>query len=323
MISKIQSGPIINKPIIDSNDRNISQLQHTFSIKRTRKALPLEIIEKLKTALPLMKKVTLEAGKMATEYRKNGDIKYELKSDGSKVTKEERAIQRFILNQLLNKFSNFGIYAEEMLDGALTLKFNENINSPYKWVIDPIDGTSNFVRKDRDCFGPAIGLVYENEFVAVVFYAPEYKIDGEQGVFIEASELEDSVYLNGKKVFMDPSKEDFKNREILLDNYPALEPIALNTRNFIQSYLIKSSSLSLSLVSSGKEDKPVLLESKGSKIWDAVGFYLVEKAGGVVWNKNGNFIFPLTNKSFNPKTSTIEEHFFAGYPNAIRELLGR
>ncbi len=299
--------------------------QPSFSIKRIREPLSNDILSKLRSAVPVMIDTALEAGMMAKKYREAGDIPYEIKQDGSKVTKAEKEIQRVILEKLTSRFSDFGFIAEEILEGQAALKFNENINSPYKWVIDPIDGSSNFIKKDKNFFGTAIALMYENDFIATVFYAPEYEIDGKQGIFIVASELEDSVYLNGKKVFIDLTKEDLKNREVLLDNYPPLnhKEIKLNTKNFKENYSIKSSSLCLTLISSGKEDTPVALESKTSKLWDGVGLYLIEKAGGVVWDIDGRFILPLNNNNFNSKTSTIEAHIFAGHPNAIKELLSK
>lgn len=97
--------------------------------------------------------------------------------------------QELILRMLLEKYSNFGVYSEE--DSAeianLEQKFSHRktlIEGKYTFVIDPIDGTTNFLNtnslnigkkgdpKNKDKFGVQITLMFGNQVVGGVVHLP-------------------------------------------------------------------------------------------------------------------------------------------------------
>lgn len=91
-------------------------------------------------------------------------LQTEQKSSASDLrTKADTESEQAILDILTKKFPNFNIYAEET--GAI------NRQSEYTLVIDPLDGTSNFVLGIPD-FAISIGLVKGVEAVAGVIYNP-------------------------------------------------------------------------------------------------------------------------------------------------------
>jgi histidinol-phosphatase len=85
----------------------------------------------------LAKLVAQEAGALALDYLRTG-VTAESKADESPVTAADRACEKLIVDQILKEFPDDGILGEE---GA-----SREGRSGRKWIIDPIDGTRDFVR---------------------------------------------------------------------------------------------------------------------------------------------------------------------------------
>jgi myo-inositol-1(or 4)-monophosphatase len=75
----------------------------------------------------------------------------EIKADGSLVTQCDRWSDGFIKSALLENFPNHAVLSEE--------DFHMFTNTPWTWVIDPIDGTTNFAR-GMPLWGISMGLLY-------------------------------------------------------------------------------------------------------------------------------------------------------------------
>ena len=74
-------------------------------------------------------------------------IKINFKSDKSPVTIIDMAIERKLRSMINKRFPDHGIFGEEYK--------NKTNNSPFLWVIDPIDGTKNFINGNSN-FGTLI-----------------------------------------------------------------------------------------------------------------------------------------------------------------------
>jgi 3'(2'), 5'-bisphosphate nucleotidase len=81
------------------------------------------------------------------------------------VTAADREANELIVSGLRQEFSDDGILAEESLDSDRRLE-KERV-----WLIDPMDGTKNFIAHDGD-FAVQIGLAENGEAVAGVVYQP-------------------------------------------------------------------------------------------------------------------------------------------------------
>jgi histidinol phosphatase-like enzyme (inositol monophosphatase family) len=93
-----------------------------------------------KRELALARRLSAEAGALALEYRERG-VTAEDKSDDSPVTAADRAAEKLIVEALTAEFPDDGILGEE---GA-----SRESKSGRKWIIDPIDGTRDYVRGSR------------------------------------------------------------------------------------------------------------------------------------------------------------------------------
>jgi myo-inositol-1(or 4)-monophosphatase len=86
-----------------------------------------------------------------------------LKGRVNLVTDADLASERFIVKTISNAFPDHAILAEE---GAGELK-----DSDYKWIIDPLDGTTNFAH-DFPFYCVSIGIEYQGEMIVGVVYDP-------------------------------------------------------------------------------------------------------------------------------------------------------
>lgn len=81
------------------------------------------------------------------------------------VTAADREANELIVRRLAQEFPGDGILAEESVDT------DERLNKERVWLIDPMDGTKNFVQRDGD-FAVQIGLAVGGEVVLGVVYQP-------------------------------------------------------------------------------------------------------------------------------------------------------
>ncbi|WP_309500837.1 MULTISPECIES: inositol monophosphatase family protein [unclassified Neorhizobium] len=101
----------------------------------------------------IVEKIARKAGGLALEYFESLDrLPVERKGHLDLVTEADRAVEEFLLANLKAAFPEDGIYGEEGGEIPGT--------SGRIWVIDPIDGTFNFVRGGEN-WAISIGL-YEN-----------------------------------------------------------------------------------------------------------------------------------------------------------------
>lgn len=101
------------------------------------------------------------------------------------VTAADREANELIVGRLQSEFPDDGILAEESVDNDQRLERNR------VWLIDPMDGTKNFINRDGD-FAVQIGLAVGGESVLGVVYQPVrdvlYRAARNGGAWIEAGE---------------------------------------------------------------------------------------------------------------------------------------
>ena len=114
----------------------------------------------LKLMIEACQKAKVEIMKI---YRQEFDV--EIKEDDSPVTLADKIADRLIREILSKEFPDYAFLTEESEDNL------ERRNNDYLFVIDPVDGTKDFVKKD-DMFTTNVALVYKEEVVAVVVYIP-------------------------------------------------------------------------------------------------------------------------------------------------------
>ena len=105
--------------------------------------------------------IMLEAGRMMAAYH---DPKvYEKGRHADFVTEADLAVQSFLINRLSAAFPRARFFAEEKRDNELTDEMT--------FIIDPIDGTTNFFRH-RACSAISVGVTEDREIVFGAIYDP-------------------------------------------------------------------------------------------------------------------------------------------------------
>ncbi|UOE94866.1 inositol monophosphatase family protein [Alkalihalobacillus sp. LMS39] len=227
-----------------------------------------------KQRLELLKTWLVEAGERQIE-RMNEGLQVEQKSAANDlVTEMDLWTDEFLQAKIKESFPDDSIYSEEI--GQLQGQ------SGYEWVIDPIDGTTNYAH-GFSMFCISVAINYEGETVIGVVLAPQlqqcYEAVRGQGAF-----------LNGKKLSV--SSIDSMPKAIVATGFPydkATHP-ENNVKQF-NAVILKvgdirrtgSAALDLCHVAGGHFD--AYWEYKINR-WDfEAGLLIVEEAGGKVAKK--------------------------------------
>jgi len=107
-----------------------------------------------------------EAGQQLLDWR--GRANAGIKADGSLVTEADEAVDRFLFQEIRARYPDHGILSEE----ADTVYAGQ----PYTWVIDPLDGTTNFTL--GVCYwGCSIAIVHHGMPVIGVLVVPNLEAE--------------------------------------------------------------------------------------------------------------------------------------------------
>lgn len=224
--------------------------------------------------------VALEAAKNAEEVITayyTGDIEVELKEDETPVTIADRGAEKVIRETIKQAFPDHGFLGEEF--GI------EEGNSPYVWIIDPIDATKNYIRK-IPIFGTQIALMKDEELILGVSNAPLLN----ECLYAEAG---NGAFLNGKPIQVSDVAHPkdamvchgglrwFIEKETFPGAYNLIKDAA-RTRGFGDFYMYH-------LAASARAD--AVIEAAIS-VWDiAAATVIVREAGGKVTDIQGQ---PIT-----------------------------
>jgi histidinol-phosphatase len=136
----------------------------------------------LDAALAAATEAAREAGRIALRYYENG-FDVVIKADQTPVTQADREAEQAIEQVLARAFPAYGVLGEE---------FGSRGGQDVRWIIDPIDGTKNFVRH-IPFWATLIALEDHGEVVAGVIHNPA---TGE----IYTARRGGGAFLNGKPV---------------------------------------------------------------------------------------------------------------------------
>tara|TARA_Y100000590_G_scaffold81179_1_gene90215 strand:- start:758 stop:1525 length:768 start_codon:yes stop_codon:yes gene_type:complete len=219
----------------------------------------------------------LNAGKISLELRKKG-LTTEMKSDNTPVTNGDLEVNKIISKKISELTPDIQIVSEET-------SFNKNDNLKNFWLIDPIDGTRDYINNLEE-FTINAGLILERKPVAGLIFAP-----AKNRMFYSYGENLAFELIDGKPVKLNCSK-DFNKNEIKFVSYsniikPEIEKIhkKLNVKKIVKM----KSSLKFCVIAAGEYDgyvaEPRALE------WDiAAGHAILKHAGGSIVDFNGNEI---------------------------------
>jgi len=230
--------------------------------------------------LNIMIKASEKASKiLIRDFGEVEKLQVSLKGPNNFVTNADRKAEETIIKELEKSKKNFSILTEES-------GFIENKDKDNFWIIDPIDGTTNFLNGIPH-FCTSIALLVDNEIIAGVTYDP---IKDE----IFYAEKNGGSYLNNKSIRV--SKKNKITDCIYGVNFRKDLPDNLLVRN------TGSAALDLAYVSSGRFDCCL---QKNVNLWDiAAGIVLIKEAGGIVDNVELKKFNKISIKASNERISS-------------------
>lgn len=199
--------------------------------------------------------------------------------------KGDRLLNDYLVHELKTN-SPHPVIAEESINDE------SDLQKEWVWIVDPIDGSFNFVR----------GLPVSCLCIALLNYGKPYLgviLDlNREELFYAVKDL--GAYLNDKRIFVSNTAE--KAQAVIATGFPSYsnfgDEAILEFVKEVQSYkkirLIGSAALSLAYIACGRMD---LYQETGIKLWDiASGIILVEEAGGKINSTNlqKNYSYKLT-----------------------------
>jgi myo-inositol-1(or 4)-monophosphatase len=215
-----------------------------------------------------------------------GSIKHTVKPNHTIVTEMDSLIESRLTSELLNIDTDVGILGEEL---------GQQGSSSVYWLIDPIDGTEQFVRGLSGCVNMAC-LIDDNRPIASVIYD---FIHDELYTAVEglgAQKNESSIQVSNRP--LNRAWVEFAFRKGQSELMPLINKLA-------ESVSIVRLRNSL-LVSTGKVDGLVTVDGKGG-LWDyAPRVLMIQEAGGKVANI-GSDNYDFHNTSFIASNPVIYE----------------
>ncbi len=175
------------------------------------------------------------------------------------VTNSDKKTEKVLINELTKNKKKYSILSEE-------IGFIKNDDNDHIWVIDPIDGTTNFLHGIPH-FCISIGLKFKNEIISGIIFDP---IKNE----IFYAEKNQGAFFNNHRIRV--SKRKNLDECLFATNKNGLSSTDLHARIF------GSAALDLAYVASGRIDGYF---QNGLNLWDiAAGTLIVKEAGGIVNN---------------------------------------
>lgn len=226
-------------------------------------------------------KTVLEAGKLLLELKKQPLVFSEKTDYADLVTEVDKKVEAFLVNKITERYPTHGILGEE---GT----FKEDLkNFETIWVIDPIDGTTNFIQ-DFPFYAISVGIIHQGEGVMGFVYNPStdelfHAVKG-QGAFVNQEKLELDKPLALKETVFSTSMfwEDVTTQNAL---HPSIIELYKNTRGM---RMLGGAALSLCEIAKGTLNAYIMPMLSP---WDyAGGVIVLQEAGGTITGLHGESV---------------------------------
>lgn len=212
-----------------------------------------------------------EAGQILLE-KFGRKINISMKGDINLVTEADLASEKLIIEKIKSYYPKHSILAEES-GNAVVLG-----DSTWKWIIDPLDGTTNFAHS-YPCFAVTIALEHEGKIVVGVTFDPTRNE-------LFAAERGQGVTLNNKPIRV--SETEKLGDALLVTGFPYNFKQKENFAKSLTNFLLNSrgvrrdgsAAIDMAYVACGRFDG---FWEEGLNPWDvAAGVLMIEEAGGRV-----------------------------------------
>jgi len=221
-----------------------------------------------------------------------------VKGPGDFVTMTDKKVEEILIEELRKARPKYSVLSEEI--GEIKNDDSED----FKWIIDPIDGTSNFLHGIPH-FAISLALENKKEIICGIVFDP---IKNE----IFSAEKGNGAYLNNQRMRVSARKklkdclivtggprQNHQNKEVCMEEYKKF-----SSKVLIPIRKMGSASLDMAYVAAGRCDG---FWQRNLNYWDiAAGILLVKEAGGYVTDFLGKDKY-IENKTILATNSRIGE----------------
>ena len=212
--------------------------------------------------------ICFNAGKEILKIYEKTDIVVEYKSDNSPLTLADQKSHECICSSLKALYPKIPILSEE----GLKIPYKDRKEWDSFWLIDPIDGTKEFIKKNGE-FTVNIALICNQKPILGIVYAPvlnKYWYGSEKGSFIICNGETKKITVNN----------EFKNEINVVASRSHSSPLLKNFLESFNNYKLVSmgSSIKICLVAEGKAD--IYPRLAPTMEWDTAAAHAVLKFAG-------------------------------------------
>jgi myo-inositol-1(or 4)-monophosphatase len=252
-------------------------------------------------------KTSIKAGRVLMKYFGKTNLKTTRKAYNDIATEADKASEEIIISEIKKLYPNHSILAEE------SGEFQKE-NSNYRWIIDPLDGTTNF-KHNLPIFCVSIALEIKNEIHCGAIYNPFinelfFAQKGKGAYKIQNFQKSSNIKSYQKIKVSNTNKTEFS---VIATGFPPKQTSAKkNLKNFNNAvkkgYVIRrfgSAATDLCYTACGRFDA---FWELGLKPWDiAAGILIVEEAGGKITDGKNKKI-TLNSKSIVASNNKIHKN---------------
>ena len=216
------------------------------------------------------------SGNVSLDLRNKG-LKKKIKSDNTPVTNGDIQVNDLLTKKITDLTPNIKIISEE----SLINKENQNLYD--FWLIDPIDGTNDYIHGKEE-FTINAALIINKKPIAGIINAPD-----KRRLFYSFGPSNSFEINNGskKKLTCKKRSKDNEINAVSYSNNLKPEIAAIHKKYNITNYTKMKSSLKFCVIASGEFDF-YAAEPRACE-WDiAAGHVILEHAGGIIADFNGN-----------------------------------
>ena len=213
------------------------------------------------------------------EIYNSDNLGVEIKEDNSPVTKADKAADKKIREILSGAFPLYAMLTEESVDDKTRLQ------NDYVWIVDPIDGTKDFVAKNGQ-FTINIGLSYKHKAVLGVILIPVtgeiyYGVDGLGSFYLKDKDSKpEKIHVNNKTKKLTTLTSNFHH------NQTEIEMLKKHS-DVITKEIHIGATIKGCWIASGKAEHHYRF-SNNTKEWDTCAMQaIVENAGGFILKFDG------------------------------------
>jgi len=220
----------------------------------------------------MIKTARLAGRSLVKDFREVENLQVSMKGAGDFVSRADLAAEKIIKDELMSTRPNYGWCAEESRE-------EEGIDPTRRWIVDPLDGTTNFLH-GLPHWAVSIALEYKGEIVAGVIFDPAkdemFVAEKGQGAWMNETRLR----VSGRNKMIEAcfaTGLPFGGRPDLPDTLKDLArvlPICSGVRRW------GAAALDLAYVAAGRYDG---YWERGLNPWDmAAGILIAREAGALV-----------------------------------------